>query len=264
MTRISDIIDWCQEKTGHELRADETFVGQVDRQVENVAVCWMPDVAALECAAKMGCDLVIHHETLFFTPPENIYHNAAIDYKSWQTNILRQNLLEKYNLATLRIHGSADEICVYEAFRKQLGLKEPVKEQPGNVFRRVYEIPTTTYGKLLQDVKKILGLTHTRHTGTDMGRKVSKVAIPWGGMALSLNIVYLAGLMSLDEIDVMIAGETDAYAMFFCKEAGVDIIETSHEISEIEGIRVLANLLENNFPDISVQMYRNTKIWTWG
>jgi len=47
-------------------------------------------------------------------------------------------------------------------------------------------------------------------------------------------------------MDVLIAGESDSYGMRFVEEIGIPVIETSHELSENEGLRVFADRLKRD------------------
>ena len=154
-----------------------------------------------------------------------------------------------------------DEICIYEFFRKQLSLSCVAAEEKGNLYRKIYTIEPTTYGELIEKVKTKFGLGRIRHTRGDYGRKVDVVAIPWGGMALSLNSVYMQSLMDLGKIDVMIAGETDSYGFHFCREQDVYIIEAGHEVSENGGVHEFANMLIRRFPGLPVHFYEESIIW---
>ena len=65
-----------------------------------------------------------------------------------------------------------------------------------------------------------------RRTAVKPGRLVRKIGLPWGGLGLFVNVHYVQRLLDLaPDIDVMIAGETDAYGFRFCTELGIDVIE---------------------------------------
>jgi putative NIF3 family GTP cyclohydrolase 1 type 2 len=67
MVRVKDIIEYVESLSGHSLNSDEGVqYGRIDAQVQKVLVCWMATRNALENAGKIGCDLVIAHESLYY------------------------------------------------------------------------------------------------------------------------------------------------------------------------------------------------------
>jgi len=64
--------------------------------------------------------------------------------------------------------------------------------------------------------------------------------------------------------DVLIAGETDEYAMFYCLDADVPLIETSHAGSENSGLAHFADDLASAMPEIRVVFHRCPVPWNWG
>ncbi len=255
---LENIISWLESQTGHSLNNDEGFLfGKRTVPLKSVLICWAPTSAAIETAAANGCELIIHHEVLTMAPPP-FAHTSHLDQKhmSWDFNSQRINLLNTNNLSCLRIHGSLDEICIYEAFRKLLGLDPEFTQQKNNPYRKLYRLKQPTkISELIEQLKDIFSLPYLRHTFMDPSRVVRTLAIPWGGMCLSLNVQYLQGLIDLGEIDVMIAGETDNYGARFCKEIGIDIIEVGHEVSEDPGIYQFRNIIAADFKDVSFYYY---------
>jgi putative NIF3 family GTP cyclohydrolase 1 type 2 len=220
----------------------------------------MPSSGAIRFAINQKSNMLLHHEILLHEP-FSAYGITDHRHLLWPSNEKRLRLMDSVHLAACRIHGTMDQICIYEFFRNQLGLPMEVAGEQGNPFRKLYCIETMTYGELIEKVKHTFGLGRIRHTRGDYTRKVNTVAIPWGGMALSLNSVYLQGLMELGKIDVMIAGETDSYGFHFCKEQDIYVIEAGHEVSENGGICEFSNQLARQFPALPVYFYEEPIIW---
>ena len=262
MSRITvhDIIDWVTRQKGRSLNKDEgiTF-GPAVRDVSGLTVCWMPDPPAIAAAAEAGHELLIHHEALTFPYP-GMFPDDQRRYLTWPTNVARLTALGQAGMTACRIHGSADELFICRASADQLGLGEPIAS--GDTSSAVvYGIPPTPYGQLIDRVKKAMGMDHLRATCCGgMDRVVSRVGMPWGGMALFTNVGYMQRLIELG-VDVMIAGESDSYGMRFVAELGIDLIETSHEASEDEGLLRFTDALASAFPAIDVGMVRQECVW---
>jgi putative NIF3 family GTP cyclohydrolase 1 type 2 len=84
--------------------------------------------------------------------------------------------------------------------------------------------------------------------------------MPWGGLGLHSNVAYIQSLIAMG-VDVMIAGESDNYGMRFCTEIGIDLIETSHETSEMPGLVRLGELIAADFKGLDVRIHQQDCIW---
>ncbi|MCK4981327.1 MAG: Nif3-like dinuclear metal center hexameric protein, partial [Victivallaceae bacterium] len=171
----------------------------------------------------------------------------------------RRSLLEQYDLNLVRIHGSADEICILDLFAKVLGLENEVFSD--EQYLKIYEISPTPLRELAKSVKERTGMSGLRIASAgDMDRMVHRVGLPWGGMGLFVNVDYQQRLLE-HGCDVFIAGETDNYGFRFAAECGIPMIETSHEISENPGFRRFSSMLSAAFFDVEFQFYENDCVW---
>lgn len=262
MTAIADIIKRVESLAGHPLNKDEgVHHGTAERRVSGATVAWMATPAAIEAAGKNGHELLIVHESLYF--PYNVVNmpNPPPGWQSWKVNSRRRALLEQQGLTCLRIHGSADEICVFDRFAGLLALGKPVF---ADGLAKVYEIPECSLDELVSRVKRLLGMSVVRVARAGNGaRMVKRVGLPWGGLGLFVNVAYQQRLVELG-CDVFIAGEADNYGFRFAVESGISMIETSHEISENPGIRNLTDILAQAFPELDFKYHENECVWKPG
>jgi putative NIF3 family GTP cyclohydrolase 1 type 2 len=262
VTTIRDIIMCVEQLSGHSLNRDEGVkYGPSDCELEGATLCWMATPDAIRAAGMRGHNLLIGHESLYFpyNAPDAV--DLPADWEMWHVNRRRRALLAGYGLAFLRLHGSLDEICIFDTFAKLLGLGEPVCAD-GLV--KVYEIEPRPLGDLLAAVKDSLGMQAVRISDVEgMNQIVHRVGLPWGGLGLFVNVAYQQALVAQD-CDVFIAGESDNYGFRFAHEVGIPMIETSHEISENPGLRVFADMLHNTFPDLELEFFENPCIWQMG
>lgn len=259
MTAIPDIISHVEKLMGHQLNRDEgVHHGDAEREVTGATVSWMASPGAIEAAGESAHELLIAHESVFFPYDVVNLPDAPADWKSWATNRQRIELLDRYGLTCVRIHGSADQICIYDTFAELLGLGEPVA---GDGLARIYEIPECSLDELVERVKDRMGMPRLRLADADSGeRMVRRVGLPWGGLGLFVNVHYQQRLVALG-CDVFIAGESDSYGFRFACEAGVPMIETSHEGSENPGLRRFTEIMAEAFPEVQFRFYDDKRVW---
>lgn len=260
MTTTADIIAHVEARAGHPLNRDEgVHHGDASRVVKGATVAWMATPEAIAKAGEAGNELLIAHESLYYPYDVINANDPPADWEAWQVNRQRRSLLGKYDLTLLRVHGSADEICIFEVFAETLGLPSPVLAKG---YVKVFEVPPEPLSAWVQRVKERTGMDCLRIAcGGDMNRTVRRIGLPWGGMGLFVNVAYQQRLKE-QGCDLFIAGESDNYGFRFAVECGVPMIETSHELSENPGLRVFTDMLADAFPDISLQFHECERIWT--
>ncbi len=261
---VADVVAWLVElaqRNGQAgLNADEGLrFGERDAVVRGIQVCWMADCGSINAAAAAGANLIVAHEDLFY-PYDVLVKGGPADFLTWRTNARRATLLGRHGVAVMRAHGTVDRSHIYDAFVEELAL--PLAGEPatdGSPYGRVYPIEPTTVGKLATHVKQRLGMAAVRVAG-DANAVVRRVGLPWGGMALFVNVGYVQRLVALGA-DVLIAGESDNYGMRFALDARIPMIETSHEVSENPGLLRFAAQLGEAFPQVPVGSYENGICW---
>ena len=264
MTHIYDIIAYITGLSGHPLNRDEGIHhGPAARDVTGVTVAWMATPDAIDQAGRSGHELLLAHESLYYPYDAAVGAPAPPGWQGWRVNRQRRELLDRHNLTFLRVHGSLDEICIFDDFAALLGLGQPVVT--GGPYLKVYEVGPCTLGELVERVKSCLGMPFVRvsplHSAAGQSdRLVSRVGLPWGGMGLFVNVGYQQELIEAG-CDVFIAGETDNYGFRFAQEAGIPMIETSHELSENPGLRHFAVMLAQAFPALDVRFVELPNVW---
>lgn len=260
MPTVMDIARHVEMLAGHGLAGDEGVQhGDAQREVTGATVAWMATPDAIAAAGEAGHELLIAHESLYY--PYDVLHaeQPPAGWRDWKVNRERRALLDRYGLTFMRIHGSADEICVFDAFAERLGLGGPVFAER---LVKVYRIEPRSLRDLVRHVKERLGMAMVRVAagGRDMDRPVERVGLPWGGLGLFVNVSYQQRLVERG-CDVFIAGESDNYGFRFAVESGIPMIETSHELSENPGLEVFAAMLAGAFPEVRFQFHGNGCIW---
>jgi len=259
---VSDIVATVETLSGHPLNGDEgALLGPQDREVEKALACWMATREALAEAERVGADLVVAHEALFYPYGVKLDPNDPQPWESWPTNRHRREIAERAGMTVMRVHGSADDICIYDDFLAMLKLDG---ETEGEGRRKVMTIPPTPFGALVERVKQAVGMAHVRVScrDADVDREVRRVGFPWGGLGLDSNVEYQEWTIE-QGCDALIAGESDSYGFRFSAGCGVPMIETSHEVSEIPGMRRFMEMLAERHPGASFAFHDNGNAWRW-
>lgn len=264
MVQVAHVIEYVEEHVGHPLAGSEgVHHGSVDADVRTVLTCWMPTEGALNRAGQLGADLVIGHESLYYPYDAAVRDVNPPGWEDWPVNRQRRDLLDRYGLTFLRLHGVLDQICVFDDFRRQLGLPGAAAASGWGHFARRFDIEPCTVGELVDRVKRATGMTHVRVSAPrGMDQQVSRVGLPWGGHGLFVNVSGQAQMVALG-CDVLIAGEADDYGFRFARDQGIPMIETSHEVSENAGLRRFTQMLAYRFGELTVEFYENRCPWQW-
>ncbi len=264
MTTPNDIIKYIENLAGEKLHFEEGIhFGSADVEVKKVVLCWMTTKGAIEFAGKEQAELIITHESLYYPYDAIVRDDNPPNWENWPVNKQRRNLLSKYNLTVLRIHTLADMICVFDAFRKQLNLPDQPARQGNAYNHKRFDITPCKLSELINYVKQSVGIDHIRVSAPNgLDQIVSKVGLLWGGIGLFVNVIHQAKLLELG-CDVFIAGESDDYGFRFARDLGIPLIETSHEISENEGIKEFCNILSKGFPKVEFKFYENKCPYIW-
>jgi len=246
------------EKLALKPANDEGFkFGDPQASVSGILVCWMCTLAAIEQAVAEDCNMIVCHEEMHY--PYAAFEPGLEKYLTWTVNRQRIQALAQAQITVYRAHGMLDHYCILDDFAAELGLGSP---DVSKGFYRIYDVEPRTVAQLTEQVKETMDMDTVRVTG-DPSRRVSRVGLPWGGLGLSVNIGFIEGLLRYHP-DVLIAGETDEYAMFYCRDADVPLIETSHAGSENFGLARFADDIALAMPGTKVVFHHCPVPWNAG
>lgn len=242
---------------GPELWPDGGYVnGSPATPVAGVLVTWMADLAALERAAALGCNVVFCHESPYFAekaelPPYRwLNAEGGQPEEAWHPNRRRREFLQAKGLTLVQCHYGLDRFPIYQTFAETLALGPVVHDQG---WESVYRLPEAVpLAALAATVKQRLGIAGTVRVVGDVARPVQQVALFWGGIGLNVN-AYWGRRAREHGADVGICGEMDEYSMKYAREAGLALIETSHQLSEEFGLCRYAAVLAEHYPGLRVE-----------
>lgn len=259
---VHNIVAAVETIVGHPLNKEEGIkFGSADAPVSRALVCWMATAEALLEAERIHAELVITHESAFYPYDAELNTDSAQEWESWETNRRRLDVLKRGNLTLVRMHSSVDELCIFDEFALRLGLG---KDYEGDEWHKVYNIAPTSFSDLVESVKRAIGMEHVRVScaPTALDKTVKRIGLPCGGMGLFVNVSYQHWAIE-QGCDALIAGESDSYGFRFSAECGVPMIETSHEASEIPGMRRFTKILQQACPNVAFTFFDNHTAWRW-
>jgi len=244
------------EELSPGLGAEEGFrSGNPNAEVKGILVAWMATTEAIQAAINAECNFMIVHEDLFY--PYGFQRDENFETcLTWNVNRRRLKMLSENEITVFRAHGTLDRLCVLDAFAEVLGLPEPTVKRG---YIRIYDVPEVTAEELALKVKERLNLETVRLIGEPY-RRIKRIALPWGGLGLSLNIGFIEELLGYSP-QALIAGETDEYAMYCALDTDVTIIETGHSVSENIGLRKFVEILKQRYSETKIVFFECKRPW---
>jgi putative NIF3 family GTP cyclohydrolase 1 type 2 len=258
MVTLADIRNYFYQFYDHLDHDEGILFGEAQTPVRRVIICWMADLEAIRYAVSREADTIICHEILFY-PSDVLYTGHTPEFLSWRVNHRRIAALTEGKLSVVRAHMTLDKVCILDDFAARLGLGSPIHEEPHLV--KVYR-GGGAVADYLTLVKKTFSMRCVRYSGKDTGRKVGKIGLPWGGLGISRNIGYMEQLVR-SGCDLLIAGETENYAMRYAADSGVDMIETGHELSENPGLLHFSERFAHDYPQLDILFYENPQAFQY-
>ncbi|MBS3762643.1 MAG: Nif3-like dinuclear metal center hexameric protein [Planctomycetes bacterium] len=238
---------------------EKVYVGSEEETVTNILVCWMAGLRGLRAAAERECDLVVCHESPFLGVTRDGDYER---FMSWSVNERRKELAQANGLTVLQCHRTADSYCIADVIQEKLNLPEPaiMENMAGHEAVRIFKVASAPLKKLVEGWKEAVGMKTVRVYAPDLERPVSKIGLCWGGIGLHLNMGVMNRLVKLG-VDVLLGGETEEFSATFCADMDVAFVELGHLKTEQPGMMVLADVLEERFPEITVHRFREESPW---
>ncbi|MCC7164722.1 MAG: Nif3-like dinuclear metal center hexameric protein [Anaerolineae bacterium] len=226
----------------------DTFkVGDTSRELSGIIVCFLATARVIEHAAKIGANLIITHEPLFYN---------HLDETDWLENDAvfrsKQALLAKHQLVVWRFHDYLHSIPPDSTV---VGLMNELGWQPDTSADKLAftNIPPTSLGELAKMVQARLGLRTIRLVGS-LNLSCRRVAVLPGFPPARWQIGALnAGA------DVLIAGEIHEWETSeYVRDANAlghhkGVIVIGHAASEEPGMRMMTKWIAEKLPDVPIQ-----------
>lgn len=234
-----------------ENTVDRLITGSPDQTVTGVFVTFMPTQQVIEHAIQRGANLIIAHEHPFYN------HHSHTD---WLANDpvyeTKRSLINEAGIAIYRCHDAIHRFQpdgITEGLVQALGWSTYVKQR-----RTEADILTIPEGTSVEDIahhiKKKLGIEYVRVVGSPT--MICTHAAVLVGFRGNGNLTI--PLLQSEQLDLIIAGEgfeweTPEYIRDAVQQGKQKaLIMMGHAESEASGMKLLAQRLAQNFPELPI------------
>ena len=243
--KVRDVLDYLQTLAPVHMKYDWDNVGLLcgsrDKEVERVLVALDPFMDVCEEAARLDADLVVSHHPLIFRPFKSVTDDDPVG-----RSIL---YLVSHGIAAVNAHtnldcapGGVNDVLAGMLDLVDVQIIEPRGEDYGLL--RKGTVQEQKLEHFLALVKEKLGTPVLRYV--DGGRSVHHVAVGGGSCGDEYEAALRAGCDTLVTADIKYNQFWDA------KELGLNLIDAGHYYTENPVCAVLANHLQNRFPQLEV------------
>lgn len=245
------VIDRIKANVGIPWRqhtVDNLIAGAPTLPVRGIATTMMATLAVLQRASAAGRNMVITHESTFFSHQDNVEQ-----LKQDKTYLFKLDFIEKNNMAVFHFHDHwhgrrPDGIAT--GMMRELGWEKNV--DPANPRR--FHFDAVPLARFVQDIEAKLKIRTMRVLG-DPKLAVNRVAASWGYVSQFPGTPMIAS----PDVDVLIAGETREWELVeYVQDAIASgrnkaLIVLGHVVSEQAGMKYCAEWLKPIVPEVPVE-----------
>ena len=219
--------------------------GRMDKRVKTILVALDPFAGVCEEAVAVNADLLVTHHALLWNP------GFITDETQQGKNTL---FLIEHGIPCINAHTNLD--CapggVNDTLATALGLRDVTVVKPVGTDENEREYGLLRCGfaeeqpleTFLQHVKTTLGCEGLRYA--DGGKSVRKVCVGGGACGSELMDAYHAGC------DTFVTSDVKYNQFWDARDLGMTIIDAGHFHTENPVVKVLAEKIQNAFPEIRV------------
>lgn len=216
-------------------------VGDESKFVTGIVIALDCTERVIDFAVKKGCNLIITHHPLIFSPLKSIKLNDAVG--SLVVKLI-QNDIALYSMHTNfdRANGGTDDVLAQAIGMTDVQRLEHFMFEGENMgFGRIGKV-NTTIGELRKRLETAVG-GRVITTGCD-SRVVCTVASAAGAGGSLADIAAFKGA------DIFVTGEVNYHTALDAKRLGMDVMLCSHQGSEAISLNNLKCYLQNRLNDV--------------
>ena len=245
MTTVQDILDFLETTCPmrYKIEWDHTGLqlGSRNKEVHKVLLALDPFPHVCKEAADTGADLLLTHHPLIFHPTDAITDDDSVGRAAL--------CLAEHGITFVSAHTNLD--CapggINDTLAQLLGLQDIqlVSGDPDHLLRQG-TVENQSLQEFMGKVKALLGTPVLRYA--DGGKPVSKVAVGGGACGSEWRLARDAGC------DTFITSDVKYNHFWDAKDGGMSIIDAGHFYTENPIIPVLADKLQEAFPEVRVEI----------
>ena len=239
-----------------EQTVDNLIAGSLDTPVKGIATTMMATLDVMQRAAAAGRNMVITHESTFYSHQDTIDQLKNDLVYLYKTDFIRKNAMASFHFHDHWHRRSPDGIAFGMA--RELGWDKYA--DPNN--QRLFAMPETTLAKLAKDMQAKLGIRTMRVIG-DPQMAVRRVNASWGyaGQAVAAA--------SRSDTDVFVCGETREWELveyvqdMIASGRKKAMIIMGHVVSEQSGMKYCVEWLKSFIPEVPIEFIAAAEpFWT--
>jgi len=245
-----------------EHTVDQLLYGDEEQEVHAVAVTFMANQEVLEQAVKLGISFIITHEGLYYSHHQAhpLPDDSDIFYK-------RELYIKQNNLAIYRYHDHCHRHqpdLITRGLVNKLGWQDNIAVE--EAVATIVQLPSIRLSEIINSVKENLQLPYVRFRG-ELSSHCEKIGVLVGYRG---NGASLIPLIAEHQLDAVIIGEGMEWeAPEYIRDAAklgkpCAIIVLGHAESELPGIDLIADMLKQACPQLTVQHLKAEPIYTIG
>jgi len=229
-----------------EQTVDTFKSGDPETEVRGIAVGWISYTWALRKTLELGCNVFITHEPTYYDHLDR--DEGVFRYESTRD---KRNFVEESGLVVLRCHDLWDQvpgIGIPDSWAQQLGFENSVG---GEGYYRVYDVA----GRTALDVARQVA-ARTRELGQDAVQLLGPEDAPVTRAVIGTGaITPFAHFLDAYQADLAICTD-DGFCYWrdgaLAIDMGIPVIVVNHAVSEVNGLKLLADHLAEKFAELPV------------
>jgi len=235
-------VDWSDRTV------DNIIAGRPETPVKGIATTMMATLDVVQRAAAAGKNLVITHESTFFSHRDDVEKLTEDETYQYKLDFLRRNEMVVFHFHDHWHRRRPDGIAVGMA--REAGWEEYM--DPDNP--KLFEMPPTTLGELAADLQERLGASTMRVLG-DPELPVKRVLASWGYVSQFPGTPFFAR----PDIDLFICGETREWELVEYAQDAITsgkkkgLILVGHIASEQAGMKYCAEWLKTFVNEVPIE-----------
>ena len=245
------VVDRIKANVGIPWRAqtvDNIVAGTAETPVKGIATTMMATLDVIQRAAASGKNMVITHESTFFSHQDRT--DQILQDPTYQFKL---NVLNRHNMVVFHFHdhwhgrrpdGIATGMIQALGWEKNADLENP----------RMFTFPGTPLARFAKEMETKLKIRAMRVVG-DPKLPVKRVLASWGNVSLMPGIPFL----SRPDVDVLVVGETHEWELVEYAQDAISsgqkkaLIVLGHVVSEQAGMKYCAEWLKGFIGEVPIE-----------
>jgi putative NIF3 family GTP cyclohydrolase 1 type 2 len=242
ISTLNENADWVD----FNYTRDVVMFGDADQQVNNVGICWVATIPAIEQAIKHGINFIISHENCFYE------EGTMLPKELLEAKQMKKDLLAEHNICVYRCHDVWDKIPhvgVSDTWNSIIGL--PFVKRDINSYNSFAFFESMSVEAIAKKIANSLA-PHGQKTVTVLGNLNKQVKSCGIGTGAATDVFALVR-KGMECVVLSDDGSKNWIAGQYCIDQDVPLILVHHSVSEIPGIKTMVAYLQKKFPDISFE-----------